>query len=40
MNWDAIGATDVDQSAFGRLEQFDALARRNVQAVFVEMKFD
>ena len=37
---DILGAVDVDQSAFMHLEQFDALARRNAQAVFIEMEFD
>ena len=37
---DAISAVEVDQSEFSYLEQFEALARRNAQAVFVEMEFD
>lgn len=32
--------TAVDQSAFSGLENFDNLARRNAQAVFIEMEFD
>lgn len=37
---DMIGSVDVDQSAFGYLEQFDALARRNAQQVFSEMEWE
>ena len=37
---DMIGAVKVDQSTFKHLEQFDALARRNAQAVFAEMEFE
>lgn len=37
---DMIGAVEVDQSAFGHLEQFDALARRNAQQVFAEMEWE
>ncbi len=37
---DMIGAVEVDQSAFRRLEQFDALARRNAQQVFAEMEWE
>lgn len=37
---DAIGAPKVDQSAFQRLEQFEALAGRNAQQVFAEMEFE
>lgn len=37
---DAIGAPKVDQSAFKRLEQFEALAGRNAQQVFAEMEFE
>jgi glyoxylase-like metal-dependent hydrolase (beta-lactamase superfamily II) len=37
---DAIGAPNVDQSAFNYLEQFESLAGRNAQAVYVEMEFE
>lgn len=37
---DMISSVEVDQSAFEKLEQFDALARRNAQAVFAEMEFE
>lgn len=37
---DAIGAVGVDQSAFAHLRQFDALARRNAQRVFMEMEWE
>lgn len=33
-------ATGIDQSAFADLENFDTLARRNAQAVFMEMEFE
>jgi glyoxylase-like metal-dependent hydrolase (beta-lactamase superfamily II) len=36
----AVDATKVDQSAFARLEQFEALAGRNAQQVFTEMEFE
>ncbi len=36
----AIDAPKVDQSAFRRLEQFEALAGRNAQQVFTEMEFE
>ena len=35
-----IGAAKVDQSKFKHMEQFDALAGRNAQAVFAEMEFE
>jgi len=37
---DIIRSVDVDQSAFRRLDQFDALARRNAQAVFQQMEWE
>ena len=37
---DMIGAVKVDQLSFKHLEQFDALSRRNAQAVFAEMEFE
>ena len=37
---DMIGAVEVDQSAFARLEQFDSLAGRNAQQVFSEMEWE
>lgn len=37
---DILSAPKVDQSDFARLEQFDALAGRNAQAVFAEMEFE
>lgn len=37
---DMIGSPKVDQSRFKGLEQFDALAGRNAQAVFGEMEFE
>jgi len=37
---DAIGSVKVDQSAFARLEQFEALAGRNAQQVFTEMEWE
>lgn len=37
---DMIGAPKVDQSAFKHLDQFEALAGRNAQAVFAEMEFE
>jgi glyoxylase-like metal-dependent hydrolase (beta-lactamase superfamily II) len=37
---DMIGSVKVDQTAFKHLEQFDALAGRNAQAVFAEMEFE
>lgn len=37
---DIIGSVDVDQSAFAYLEQFDALARRNAQAVYQQMEWE
>ncbi len=36
----AIGAVEIDQSAFRRLEQFEVLAGRNAQQVFSEMEFE
>ena len=37
---DIIGSVDVDQSAFAYLDQFDALAGRNAQAVFQQMEWE
>ncbi|MGB7318772.1 MAG: MBL fold metallo-hydrolase [Planktotalea sp.] len=37
---DIIDAVNVDQSAFARLAQFDALAGRNAQRVFEEMEWE
>lgn len=37
---DAIGAVEVDQSAFAHLEQFDALAGRNAQTAFEQMEWE
>ncbi|MBU2582363.1 MAG: MBL fold metallo-hydrolase [Alphaproteobacteria bacterium] len=37
---DMIGSPKVDQSAFKHLEEFEALAGRNAQAVFAEMEFE
>jgi glyoxylase-like metal-dependent hydrolase (beta-lactamase superfamily II) len=37
---DIIGSVEVDQSAFSHLEQFEALARRNAQAVFQQMEWE
>ncbi len=37
---DMITAPKIDQSAFKYLEQFDALAGRNAQAVFGQMEFE
>lgn len=37
---DIIGSVNVDQSAFSYLEQFEALARRNAQAVFEQMEWE
>ncbi|MFC2970327.1 MBL fold metallo-hydrolase [Acidimangrovimonas pyrenivorans] len=37
---DIIGAVDVDQSAYSHLDQFDALAKRNAQAVFEQMEWE
>jgi glyoxylase-like metal-dependent hydrolase (beta-lactamase superfamily II) len=37
---DIIGSVEVDQSAFRHLEQFEALAGRNAQAVFQEMEWE
>lgn len=37
---DIIGSVDVDQSAFVYLDQFDALAGRNAQAVFEQMEWE
>jgi glyoxylase-like metal-dependent hydrolase (beta-lactamase superfamily II) len=36
----AVDASKVDQSAFSRLEQFEALAGRNAEQVFTEMEFE
>lgn len=40
MGGDIIGSVDVDQSAFAYLDQFDALAGRNAQAVFQQMEWE
>lgn len=37
---DIIGSVDVDQSAFHNLDQFEALAGRNAQAVFQQMEWE
>lgn len=37
---DFTGSVEVDQSAFAYLDQFDALARRNAQAVFEQMEWE
>jgi hypothetical protein len=37
---DIIGSIAVDQSAFGYLDQFEALAGRNAQAVFQQMEWE
>lgn len=37
---DIIGSVDVDQSAFAYLDQFEALAGRNAQAVFQQMEWE
>jgi glyoxylase-like metal-dependent hydrolase (beta-lactamase superfamily II) len=37
---DIIGSVDVDQAEFSHLEQFEALAGRNAQAVFQQMEWD
>lgn len=37
---DMIGSVKVDQSAFSKLEQFEALSRRNAQQVYSEMEFE
>jgi len=37
---DIIGSVDVDQSAFRHLDQFEALAGRNAQAVFQQMEWE
>lgn len=37
---DIIGSVEVDQAAFAGLDQFDALARRNAQAVFQQMEWE
>lgn len=37
---DIIGSVKVDQSAFAYLDQFDALAGRNAQAVFEQMEWE
>jgi glyoxylase-like metal-dependent hydrolase (beta-lactamase superfamily II) len=37
---DIIDAPSVDQSAFSRLEQFDALAGRNAQTAFQQMEWE
>ncbi|MCB1333501.1 MAG: MBL fold metallo-hydrolase, partial [Roseivivax sp.] len=37
---DIIGSVNVDQSAFAGLDQFDALAGRNAQAVFQQMEWE
>ncbi|MCB1482025.1 MAG: MBL fold metallo-hydrolase [Rhodobiaceae bacterium] len=37
---DIIGSVDVDQSGFSYLDQFEALAGRNAQAVFEQMEWE
>lgn len=37
---DIIGSVDVDQSGFRHLDQFEALAGRNAQAVFQQMEWE
>lgn len=37
---DIIASVEVDQTAFTYLDQFDALARRNAQAVFQQMEWE
>ena len=37
---DIIGSVDVDQSTFAYLDQFEALAGRNAQAVFQQMEWE
>jgi glyoxylase-like metal-dependent hydrolase (beta-lactamase superfamily II) len=37
---DIAEGTAVDQTAFAGMKNFDQLARRNAQAVFIEMEFD
>lgn len=37
---DIIGSVGIDQSAFAHLDQFEALARRNAQAVFAQMEWE
>lgn len=37
---DIIGSVDVDQSAFAHLDQFETLAGRNAQQVFIEMEWE
>ncbi len=37
---DIIGSVEVDQSAFAHLDQFEALAGRNAQAVFQQMEWE
>lgn len=37
---DIIGSVKVDQSAFSRLGQFEALAGRKAQAVFQQMEWE
>lgn len=37
---DIIGSVEVDQAAFRHLEQFEALAGRNAQAVFQQMEWE
>jgi len=37
---DIIGSVDVDQSEFGYLDQFEALAGRNAQTVFDQMEWE
>lgn len=37
---DIIGSVEVDQSAFAHLDQFEALAGRNAQAVFQKMEWE
>ena len=37
---DIIGSVDVDQSTFRHLDQFEALAKRNAQAVYQQMEWE
>ncbi len=37
---DIIGSVEIDQSAFRHLDQFEALAGRNAQAVFQQMEWE
>jgi hypothetical protein len=37
---DVISSVTVDQSAFSYLANFDQLAKRNAQAVFIQMEWE